>query len=197
MHTFFKYVGNFCFFILYHLSFIDQFFDIMPRPMEPIFYDRTSSILKDNTLKLDSLVDLTQFKPKADHRHKEKVHFHPVANWETTLERCIKSIVSIKACRARGLDTETPGSYTATGFVVDPERGIILSNRHVVSVSPVTAFAVLCNYEEIELKPIYRDPVHDFGFFQYDPLKVRFLDVPGMQLYPQGAKIGQDIRVVG
>ncbi|OAC99060.1 hypothetical protein MUCCIDRAFT_127026, partial [Mucor lusitanicus CBS 277.49] len=119
------------------------------------------------------------------------------ANWETTIEKCIKSIVSIKACRARGLDTELPGSFTATGFVVDPEQGIILSNRHVVSVSPIKAYAVLCNYEEIELTPIYRDPVHDFGFFRYDPCKVRFLDIPGIDLFPKGAKVGQDIRVVG
>ncbi|KAI7904922.1 uncharacterized protein BX663DRAFT_430081 [Cokeromyces recurvatus] len=117
--------------------------------------------------------------------------------WEETIEKCIKSIVSIKVCRTRGLDTEFPGSFIATGFVVDTQHGIILSNRHVVSVSPVKAYAILCNYEEIELKPIYRDPVHDFGFFQYDTTKIRFLDIPGIDLYPQGAKIGQDIRVVG
>ncbi|KAI8380011.1 hypothetical protein EDC96DRAFT_434555 [Choanephora cucurbitarum] len=122
---------------------------------------------------------------------------HLTKSWENTIERCIKSIVSISGCRTRGIDTEIPGSYTATGFVVDPERGLILSNRHVVSVSPIKAYAVLCNYEEIELEAIYRDPVHDFGFFKYDPTKVRFLDIPGIELYPQGAKVGQEIRVVG
>jgi S1-C subfamily serine protease len=119
------------------------------------------------------------------------------SNWESTLEKCIKSIVSIKSCQTRGLDTEVPGSFTASGFIVDSKFGIILSNRHVVSISPIKAYAVLCNYEEIELKPIYRDPVHDFGFFQYDPCQIRFLDIPGIELYPKGAKIGQDIRVVG
>ncbi|KAI8343027.1 hypothetical protein BC941DRAFT_465199 [Chlamydoabsidia padenii] len=119
------------------------------------------------------------------------------ATWETTLEKCIKSIVSIKATRVRCLDTEIPGVFSATGFVVDAERGIILSNRHVVSVSPIVAQAVLSNYEEIELKPIYRDPVHDFGFLKYDPSKVRFLDIDGIELYPEGARVGQEIRVVG
>ncbi|KAI9018755.1 hypothetical protein CLU79DRAFT_837028 [Phycomyces nitens] len=118
-------------------------------------------------------------------------------NWEKTLEESIKSIVSIKATRVRCLDTETPGAFTATGFVVDPVRGIILSNRHVVSVSPIVAQAVLCNYEEIELIPIYRDPVHDFGFFKYDPSHVRFITIPGIPLYPKGARVGQEIRVVG
>ncbi|KAI8097081.1 uncharacterized protein BX664DRAFT_72534 [Halteromyces radiatus] len=119
------------------------------------------------------------------------------ASWESTLEKCIKSIVSIKATRVRCLDTEIPGVFSATGFVVDANRGIILSNRHVVSVSPIVAQAVLCNYEEIDLKPIYRDPIHDFGFLQYDPSKVRFLNMPSIELYPEGARVGQEIRVVG
>ncbi|KAJ2380344.1 hypothetical protein H4S02_006730, partial [Coemansia sp. RSA 2611] len=40
-----------------------------------------------------------------------------VASWEPTLERAIKSIVSIKAQCVRSFDTETSGTYTATGFV--------------------------------------------------------------------------------
>jgi S1-C subfamily serine protease len=41
-----------------------------------------------------------------------------------------------------------------------------LTNRHVVSAAPIVAQAVLTNYEEVDLKPVYRDPVHDFGFMQ-------------------------------
>lgn len=160
----------------------------MTRHIEPLFTDRQSKEFR---------LDYPHFIPPPQLDTGRQTKTTTTATWESTLEKSIKSIVSIKAMRVRGLDTEVPGSYTATGFVVDPERGIILSNRHVVSVSPITAYAVFCNYEEIQLKPIYRDPVHDFGFFQYDPTKVRFLDIPGIELYPKGAKIGQDIRVVG
>jgi hypothetical protein len=31
------------------------------------------------------------------------------------------------------------------------------------------AEAVFQNNEEVRIIPIYRDPVHDFGFFQYNP----------------------------
>ncbi|KAJ2819546.1 hypothetical protein GGI24_004752, partial [Coemansia furcata] len=89
-----------------------------------------------------------------------------VASWEPTLERAIKSIVSIKAQCVRSFDTETSGTYTATGFVVDAEAGLILSNRHVVNPGPIVAQAIFVNYEEVELQPVYRDPVHDFGFFR-------------------------------
>ena len=86
----------------------------------------------------------------------------------------------------------------ATGFVVDAERGLILTNRHVVTPGPVKAFAtVFLNREEVELEPVYRDPVHDFGFFRYDPSKLRSSSRPSCRSYPEGAQIGRDIRVVG
>ena len=28
------------------------------------------------------------------------------------------------------------------------------------------------NKEEVDLVPIYRDPIHDFGFFRFDPSMV-------------------------
>jgi S1-C subfamily serine protease len=117
--------------------------------------------------------------------------------WNLTLERAIKGIVSIKATTLRSFDTESAGSYTATGFIVDKTRGIILSNRHVVNPSPTTSTAVFGNYEEVPLEPVYYDPVHDFGFFRYDPKKIKFADVEEIELYPAGAKVGLDIKVCG
>lgn len=176
----------------------------MSRQYGPVLAERDPLMVHHHAnVKLNSKIDLSRqpsFLSRPEPQQRSSVQQQQQqqhVSWETTIERCIKSIVSIKSCRTRGLDTELPGSFTATGFVVDPEQGIILSNRHVVSVSPIKAYAVLCNYEEIELIPIYRDPVHDFGFFRYDPCKVRFLDIPGIDLFPKGAKVGQDIRVVG
>ncbi|KAK9449474.1 uncharacterized protein V1518DRAFT_416099 [Limtongia smithiae] len=117
--------------------------------------------------------------------------------WDKTIERIIKGIVSIKASAVRAFDTEGAGDYTATGFVVDKKRGIILSNRHVVNPAPIIATAVFVNYEEVPLRPIYRDPVHDFGFFQYDPERVKFLDVEEIDLRPDLARVGLSIKVVG
>ncbi|KAF8932137.1 serine protease [Haplosporangium gracile] len=117
--------------------------------------------------------------------------------WESTLERSIRSIVSITANHVRSFDTETSGAYSATGFLVDAKNGIILTNRHVVSPAPILALAILSNYEEVELKPIYRDPVHDFGFMQFDISKVRFMQLEEIPLSPERARVGLEIRVVG
>ncbi|KAI8580689.1 hypothetical protein K450DRAFT_173290 [Umbelopsis ramanniana AG] len=118
-------------------------------------------------------------------------------SWEPILENAIKAIISIKASHVRSFDTETSGVYSATGFIVDAKRGIILSNRHVVSPAPIVAQAVLTNYEEVDLIPIYRDPVHDFGFLKFDPSKVKFMELQQIDLCPEKAKVGLEIRVVG
>ena len=118
-------------------------------------------------------------------------------DWAETLERIASSVVSIDVDSTRAFDTEWNSTAQATGFVVDAERGLILTNRHVVTPGPVTAEATFLNREEVQLYPIYRDPVHDFGFYRYDPKKLRFIKPKALPLYPEGAQIGREIRVVG
>lgn len=118
-------------------------------------------------------------------------------DWSTTIERVSPSIVSIQVDAVRAFDTEWNASAQATGFVVDAERGIILTNRHVVQPGPVTAQAVFRNHEEVDLKPIYRDPVHDFGFYQYDPGKLKYIKPLAIPLRPDRATVGREIRVIG
>ncbi len=52
-------------------------------------------------------------------------------------------------------------------------------------------------YDSLGRYPVYRDPVHDFGFYRYDPKKLRFIKPKALPLYPEGAQIGREIRVVG
>ena len=118
-------------------------------------------------------------------------------DWAVTLQRIASSVVSIDVDQTRAFDTEWNNSAQATGFVVDAERGLILTNRHVVTPGPVTAEATFLNREEVQLYPVYRDPVHDFGLYRYDPQKLRFIKPRALALYPEGAQIGREIRVVG
>src|ERR1700726_2512725 len=118
-------------------------------------------------------------------------------DWAETLERIAGSVVSIDVDSTGAFDTEWNSTAQATGFVVDAERGLILTNRHVVTPGPVTAEATFLNREEVQLYPVYRDPVHDFGIYRYDPQKLRFIKPKALPLYPEGAQIGREIRVVG
>jgi S1-C subfamily serine protease len=118
-------------------------------------------------------------------------------DWAVTLERIANSVVSIEVDSTRAFDTEWNSSSQATGFVVDAERGLILTNRHVVTPGPVTSEATFLNREEVQLYPVYRDPIHDFGLYRYDPSKLRFIKPKALPLFPEGAQIGREIRVIG
>nr|VDC73408.1 unnamed protein product [Brassica rapa] len=118
-------------------------------------------------------------------------------DWRRALDKVVPAVVVLRTTACRAFDTESAGASYATGFIVDKRRGIILTNRHVVKPGPVVAEATFVNREEIPIYPVYRDPVHDFGFFSYDPSAVQFLSYEEIPLAPEAASVGLEIRVVG
>ncbi|CAK9438816.1 uncharacterized protein LODBEIA_P30400 [Lodderomyces beijingensis] len=117
--------------------------------------------------------------------------------WQSMIRKVVNSVVSIQFSHVASFDTETALVSEATGFVVDAERGLILTNRHVVGPGPFTGYVVFDNHESVDVKPIYRDPVHDFGFLQFDTKDVKYLELTKLDLEPSLARIGTEIRVVG
>lgn len=95
-------------------------------------------------------------------------------DWRNALKTVVPAVVVLRTTATRAFDTESAGASYATGFIVDKDRGIILTNRHVVKPGPVVAEAMFLNREEIPVHPLYRDPVHDFGSFRFDPSALQF-----------------------
>ncbi|KAI4307631.1 hypothetical protein L6164_030799 [Bauhinia variegata] len=118
-------------------------------------------------------------------------------DWRKALNKVVPAVVVLRTTACRAFDTESAGASYATGFVVDKRRGIIITNRHVAKPGPVVAEAMFLNREEVPIHPIYRDPVHDFGFFRYDPNAIQFLNYEEIPLAPEAACVGLEIRVVG
>ncbi|KAI8853479.1 hypothetical protein BC829DRAFT_424639 [Chytridium lagenaria] len=115
--------------------------------------------------------------------------------WEKTLSQIIPAIVSIRLIAVRNFDTDHQGASQASGFIVDKERGIILSNRHVVHPGPVLAEGIFSqSKEETKLIPIYRDPGL---FFKFDVKEIKYMKLLEIPLAPEKARVGIDIRVVG
>lgn len=117
--------------------------------------------------------------------------------WQKTVSKVVKSVVSIHFMQPVNFDTETSLCSEATGFIVDSTQGIILTNRHVVGPGPFVGYVVFDNHEEVEVTPIYRDPVHDFGFLKFDVSKVKYMKVQQLELHPEFARVGEEIRVIG
>ncbi|MEC7242742.1 MAG: trypsin-like peptidase domain-containing protein [Myxococcota bacterium] len=119
------------------------------------------------------------------------------SRWESTIERVSPSIVSLQLSSTRSFDNERAGNSQGTGFIVDAEKGLILTNRHLVESGPVVAEAIFLNNEEVPIRAIYRDPVHDFGFYQFDPEALEFMEASELSLNPEGARVGVEIRLIG
>lgn len=124
-------------------------------------------------------------------------HAGNAEDWRKALNRVVPAVVVLRTTATRAFDTEVAGASYATGFVVDKKRGILLTNRHVVKPGPIVAEAMFVNREEISVYPLYRDPVHDFGFLWFDPDTVQFLEYEEIPLAPDAAALGLEIRVVG
>lgn len=50
---------------------------------------------------------------------------------------------------------------------------------------------------QCDVYPVYRDPVHDFGILRFDPKVIKYMPVSSLELRPDLAKVGVEIRVVG
>jgi S1-C subfamily serine protease len=74
--------------------------------------------------------------------------------WQATIERVVKNVVAIHFCQTCSFDTDPALSSEATGFVVDAERGYILTNRHVVGAGPFWGHCIFDNHEEVSWRGI-------------------------------------------
>ncbi|KAL2106403.1 hypothetical protein VUR80DRAFT_6773 [Thermomyces stellatus] len=122
---------------------------------------------------------------------------HDSLEWQETIEKVVPTVVSIRFCQPCSFDTEFADTSEATGFVVDAEKGYILTNRHVVGAGPFWGYCVFDNHEEVDAYPVYRDPVHDFGILRFDPKAIKYMQVTALPLRPELARVGIEIRVVG
>lgn len=74
---------------------------------------------------------------------------HDSAEWQRTIEKVVRNVVSIRFSQTCSFDTDSAITSEATGFVVDAEKGYILTNRHVVCAGPFWGFCVFDNHEEV------------------------------------------------
>ncbi len=117
--------------------------------------------------------------------------------WARTVSRVADSVVSLQLSHLRAFDDTPQGNSTATGFIVDAERGIVLTNRHVVGSGPIRLSATFQNQERVDVVPLYRDPIHDFAFVRYDPEALAYAQPASLALRPDKVRTGMNIRVIG
>ncbi len=107
----------------------------------------------------------------------------------------VNAVVNISVSKVRAWDNGYNSAGVGTGFVIDAQQGLILTNKHIVQTGPVVAYAEFANKQQLPLVPVYRDPVHDFGVFRYDPAALT-MTVNAITL-SNHASVGTPIRLYG
>lgn len=194
---------------LYHRTLtqseiMDRNGDIRKRKQSPVHINRPPKHFKPE------LLDLSDGASTPDEMHMNGIESDgeasallpstataDTAEWQATIEKVVRNVVSIHFCQTCSFDTDAACSSEATGFVVDAERGYILTNRHVVGAGPFWGYCIFDNHEECDVYPVYRDPVHDFGILRFDPKAIKYMPLTELTLRPDLAKVGAEIRVVG
>lgn len=97
---------------------------------------------------------------------------------EAIIQKALKFTVKISARVLIGLsgDEKTAGDepYFGSGCVIDAQKGLVLTSKHVITESPVETHVIFSNLERVLAKRIYVDPQMDVAVIEFDPKKVNF-----------------------
>ena len=95
--------------------------------------------------------------------------------WADQLVALKRTVVNVEMRTEVGLGTDNRGNFFATGMVVDADRGLIVTNQHVLGVSPPSLiYVTFFNGVKIKALQIYYDPWHDFAILKFNPKEPQF-----------------------
>ena len=118
-------------------------------------------------------------------------------DWTEQVAAYKPMVVNVETSSEVVFETEAKGTSFATGFVVDAERGIIATNRHVTGSSPAYVKINFHDGSFTEARILYYDPTHDFGFYQIDPAEVDF-ELKAVELGEwDSLSLGDELLLIG
>lgn len=99
---------------------------------------------------------------------------------EQILSDAARYTVKVEVLSRIGLNQDVGGSGSGTGFLIDKQRGWIVTNAHVATRSPSLIKVSFKDAEQVAAKRIHVDPLIDLAILKIDPSSI-----------PAGAKEAQ------
>lgn len=122
----------------------------------------------------------------------------PQDPWHATTADVVPAVVNIVFGTTSGFGRWGSSEGQATGMVVSTEHGLILTNRHVVAEGSTQSYAIFGSGTcQCSITPCYVDPIHDFAICQYKVKDLKNYTAKQIELKPELAKVGLEIRVIG
>lgn len=88
---------------------------------------------------------------------------------EEILAQAVRYTVKVRRISSVGLNQDEGGSASGTGFLIDQQRGWVLTNAHVASRSPAELTVSFKGQKPVVAKRVYVDPLVDMAIMAIDP----------------------------
>ena len=93
----------------------------------------------------------------------------PAMTPEAALAQAARYTVKVSAFSSIGVNQDDGVSANGAGFLIDRQRGWLLTNAHVATRSPVVLKVAFKDKPEVGAKRIHVDPLIDMAIIQIDP----------------------------
>lgn len=115
---------------------------------------------------------------------------------QKSIEKIKKAIVTINS-RVSLSAYKNTGNWSGTGFIVNQEHGLLMTNTHVVGRGAVgTYFVTFHNGKQAEAKAIYYDAYADFAVLQVAPNELPD-DIDYIKFSKKTPDLGDEVFIVG
>lgn len=118
--------------------------------------------------------------------------------WPPEVVRALKkTVVNIDLATPVALVDDKRTAATGTGFVVDAERGLVVTNRHISTVSP-TVYQVRFNDGSFApARCVYYDVAQDFAVLKVDPEETTY-KLTAVELgSAESLRVGDPVLIIG
>lgn len=118
--------------------------------------------------------------------------------WPPEVVRALKkTVVNIDLATPVALVDDKRTAATGTGFVVDAERGLVVTNRHISTVSP-TVYQVRFNDGSFApARCVYYDVAQDFAVLKVDPNETTY-KLTAVELgSAESLRVGDPVLIIG
>ena len=100
---------------------------------------------------------------------------------EAYFKRALQYTAQVRTVVTLPFEGDRKGAMRGAGFLVDAERGWIMTNSHVVSSSQALVQVAFADNEFVDARRVYVDPFLDLAILQIDPARTRNIAVPALE----------------
>jgi len=119
-------------------------------------------------------------------------------DWQQIRDEIKPTVVNLEIRNQVGLGHDRSGGGVGSAFVVDAERGWIVTNQHVSGQSRISRLDVtFFNGESTQGKLLYYDPWHDFSIIQIDTSVLSFPLQAAVLGSIDNLREGDEVMIIG